>query len=91
MSKWMELDRLPMMLPGLFIPGPIDVPNAPLAPRLLACPGPCSDNTDDYVVFDPLLEAGKAKFNKQQAKHKKQQTEWGAGRGPGRGQGRGRG
>ncbi|KAI3433422.1 hypothetical protein D9Q98_003237 [Chlorella vulgaris] len=50
-----------------------------------------SDNTDDYVVFDPLLEAGKAKFNKQQAKHKKQQTEWGAGRGPGRGQGRGRG
>ncbi|KAL4859368.1 Peptidyl-prolyl cis-trans isomerase CYP57 [Chlorella vulgaris] len=50
-----------------------------------------SDNTDDYVVFDPLLEAGKAKFNKQQAKHKKQQTEWGAGRGPGTGQGRGRG
>lgn len=43
-----------------------------------------SDNLDDYIVHDPLLEAGKAKFNKQQAKHKKRQTEWGmAGRGQG--------
>lgn len=60
---------------------------------LLACSPPfplftfftgCSDNLDDYIVHDPLLEAGKAKFNKQQAKHKKRQTEWGmAGRGQG--------
>jgi peptidyl-prolyl cis-trans isomerase SDCCAG10 len=37
---------------------------------------------DDYIVVDPLLEAGKAKFNKQQAKTKKRQTEW-AGRAQG--------
>lgn len=49
------------------------------APR----PGlPCSDNLDDYVVHDPLLEAGKAKFNKQQQRAKKRQSEW-AGRGQG--------
>ena len=34
------------------------------------------DNVDDYVVVDPLLEAGKAKFNKQNQKNKKRQTEW---------------
>lgn len=42
----------------------------------------CSDNIDDYVVHDPLLEAGKAKFNKQQQRAKKRQSEW-AGRAQG--------
>jgi hypothetical protein len=27
-----------------------------------------TENVDDYVVLDPLLEAGKEKFNKQQQK-----------------------
>ncbi len=43
---------------------------------------PRSDNIDDYVVHDPLLEAGKAKFNKQQQRAKKRQSEW-AGRAQG--------
>jgi peptidyl-prolyl cis-trans isomerase SDCCAG10 len=34
------------------------------------------DNVDDYVVVDPLLEAGKAKFNKQQQRTKKRDREW---------------
>jgi peptidyl-prolyl cis-trans isomerase SDCCAG10 len=34
------------------------------------------DDVDDYVVVDPLLEAGKAKFNKQQQKEKKRTREW---------------
>ena len=34
------------------------------------------DDVDDYVVLDPLLEAGKAKFNKQQQREKKRGTEW---------------
>ncbi|KAI8467746.1 MAG: hypothetical protein J3K34DRAFT_471411 [Monoraphidium minutum] len=37
---------------------------------------------DDYVVFDPLLEAAKGKFSKTAQKAKKQQTAW-AGRGVG--------
>ncbi|KAL4431122.1 hypothetical protein ABPG75_006378 [Micractinium tetrahymenae] len=41
-----------------------------------------SDNVDDYVVVDPLLEAGKAKFNKQQQRAKKRGSEW-AGRAQG--------
>lgn len=32
--------------------------------------------TDDYVVFDPLLEKGKAKFNKQVQRSKKRENEW---------------
>mmetsp|Transcript_25541 Transcript_25541/g.71433 ORF Transcript_25541/g.71433 Transcript_25541/m.71433 type:complete len:546 (-) Transcript_25541:265-1902(-) len=35
-----------------------------------------TENLDDYVVFDPLLEKQKEKFNKVQQKKKKQQTEW---------------
>lgn len=35
-----------------------------------------SDNVDDYVVVDPLLEKGKAKFNKQQHRQKKRENEW---------------
>ncbi|GAB4822798.1 hypothetical protein N2152v2_009844 [Parachlorella kessleri] len=35
-----------------------------------------SDNVDDYVVVDPLLEAGKAKFNKQVQRQKKRENEW---------------
>ena len=38
-----------------------------------------SDNVDDYVVVDPLLEAGKAKFNRQQQRAKKRENEWWAG------------
>jgi len=34
------------------------------------------DDVDDYVVLDPLLEAGKAKFNKQQQREKKRGREW---------------
>lgn len=34
------------------------------------------DEMDDYVVHDPLLEAGKAKFNKQKQKDKKKTNEW---------------
>lgn len=41
-----------------------------------------SDNVDDYVVLDPLLEAGKAKFNKQQQRARKRDSEW-AGRAQG--------
>jgi peptidyl-prolyl cis-trans isomerase SDCCAG10 len=33
-------------------------------------------SVDDYVVLDPLLEAGKAKFNKQQQREKKRGREW---------------
>lgn len=36
-----------------------------------------SDNIDDYIVHDPLLEKGKEKFNKAQQKLKKKNTEWG--------------
>ena len=58
-----------------------------LCPDSAACPifcfwTCCSDNIDDYVVHDPLLEAGKAKFNKQQQRAKKRQSEW-AGRAQG--------
>lgn len=41
-----------------------------------------SDNLDDYVVFDPLLEAAKGKFSRAAQKEKKKQTQW-AGRGQG--------
>jgi peptidyl-prolyl cis-trans isomerase SDCCAG10 len=34
------------------------------------------DDPDDYVVVDPLLEKGKEKFNKEQAKLKRRQREW---------------
>ncbi len=34
------------------------------------------DDVNDYVVLDPLLEAGKAKFNKQQQREKKREREW---------------
>ncbi|XP_078167890.1 cyclophilin-like peptidyl-prolyl cis-trans isomerase family protein [Carex rostrata] len=34
------------------------------------------DDPNDYVVFDPLLEKGKEKFNKMQAKMKKRGREW---------------
>ena len=43
---------------------------------------PCRESVDDYVVHDPLLEAGKAKFNKELQKNKKRASEW-AGRGRG--------
>lgn len=35
-----------------------------------------SDNLDDYIVHDPLLEAGKAKFNRRQNGQRKRETEW---------------
>ncbi|KAL2237115.1 UNVERIFIED_CONTAM: Peptidyl-prolyl cis-trans isomerase CYP57 [Sesamum indicum] len=35
-----------------------------------------SDDPNDYVVHDPLLEKGKEKFNKMQAKEKRRQREW---------------
>ncbi|KAK9846395.1 hypothetical protein WJX81_002949 [Elliptochloris bilobata] len=38
------------------------------------------DDGDDLMVVDPLLEKGKAKWNKAQAKAKKRQTEWASGR-----------
>jgi len=41
-----------------------------------------SDNLDDYVVYDPLLESAKGKFSKAAQREKKKQTEW-AGRGQG--------
>lgn len=41
-----------------------------------------SDNLDDYVVFDPLLEAAKGKFSRAAQKEKKKQTQW-AGRAQG--------
>ncbi|KAJ3671140.1 hypothetical protein LUZ60_008566 [Juncus effusus] len=34
------------------------------------------EDPNDYVVFDPLLEKGKEKFNKMQAKLKKKNREW---------------
>ncbi|KAF8388783.1 hypothetical protein HHK36_025463 [Tetracentron sinense] len=34
------------------------------------------DDVDDYVVHDPLLEKGKEKFNKLQAKQKRREREW---------------
>ncbi|KAM0864210.1 hypothetical protein ACQ4PT_044070 [Festuca glaucescens] len=34
------------------------------------------DDPNDYVVVDPLLEKGKQKFNKMQAKLKKRDREW---------------
>lgn len=35
-----------------------------------------SDDPNDYVVHDPLLEKGKEKFNKMQAREKRKQREW---------------
>ncbi|KAJ8773662.1 hypothetical protein K2173_005908 [Erythroxylum novogranatense] len=34
------------------------------------------DDPNDYVVHDPLLEKGREKFNRMQAKHKKREREW---------------
>ena len=34
------------------------------------------EHVDDYVVVDPLLEAGKEKFNREQQRRKKRQNEW---------------
>ncbi|XP_043721275.1 peptidyl-prolyl cis-trans isomerase CYP57 [Telopea speciosissima] len=34
------------------------------------------DDPDEYVVHDPLLEKGKEKFNKMQAKQKRREREW---------------
>lgn len=35
-----------------------------------------SDDPNDYVVHDPLLEKGKEKFNRMQAKQKRREREW---------------
>lgn len=35
-----------------------------------------NDDPDQYVVHDPLLEKGKEKFNKMQAKMKRREREW---------------
>lgn len=35
-----------------------------------------TESTNDYVVHDPLLEKGKEKFNKIQAKQKRREREW---------------
>ncbi|KAL8537458.1 hypothetical protein ACS0TY_012548 [Phlomoides rotata] len=35
-----------------------------------------SEDPNDYVVHDPLLEKGKEKFNKMMAKEKRRQREW---------------
>ncbi|XP_022867941.1 peptidyl-prolyl cis-trans isomerase CYP57-like [Olea europaea var. sylvestris] len=35
-----------------------------------------SDDPNDYVVHDPLLEKGKEKFNKMQARQKRREREW---------------
>ena len=35
-----------------------------------------NEDPNQYVVLDPLLEKGKEKFNKQQAKVKKRNREW---------------
>ncbi|KAI3991964.1 hypothetical protein MKX01_012909 [Papaver californicum] len=35
-----------------------------------------NDDPDQYVVLDPLLEKGKEKFNKMQAKQKRREREW---------------
>lgn len=34
------------------------------------------EDPNDYVVHDPLLEKGKEKFNKMQAKQKRREREW---------------
>jgi peptidyl-prolyl cis-trans isomerase SDCCAG10 len=34
------------------------------------------DDVNDYIVHDPLLEKGKAKFNRQQQRERKRETEW---------------
>ncbi|KAF3447291.1 hypothetical protein FNV43_RR12473 [Rhamnella rubrinervis] len=34
------------------------------------------DDPNDYVVVDPLLEKGKEKFNRMQAKQKRREREW---------------
>lgn len=34
------------------------------------------DDLNDYIVHDPLLEKGKEKFNKMQAKLKRREREW---------------
>lgn len=34
------------------------------------------ESVDDYVVHDPLLEAGKAKFNKRTHAEKKRENQW---------------
>ncbi|WIA14398.1 hypothetical protein OEZ85_002925 [Tetradesmus obliquus] len=41
-----------------------------------------SDNLDDYVVFDPLLESAKGKFSRAAQREKKKTTNW-AGKGQG--------
>lgn len=35
-----------------------------------------NDDPNDYVVHDPLLEKGKEKFNRMQAKQKRREREW---------------
>lgn len=35
-----------------------------------------NEDINDYVVLDPLLEKGKEKFNKMQAKQKRREREW---------------
>ncbi|KAA8546235.1 hypothetical protein F0562_003026 [Nyssa sinensis] len=35
-----------------------------------------SDDPNDYVVHDPLLEKGKEKFNRMQARQKRREREW---------------
>uniref|UniRef100_A0A2P2K2L6 Uncharacterized protein MANES_03G050500 n=1 Tax=Rhizophora mucronata TaxID=61149 RepID=A0A2P2K2L6_RHIMU len=34
------------------------------------------DDPNDYVVYDPLVEKGKEKFNRMQAKQKRREREW---------------
>lgn len=35
-----------------------------------------NEDPNDYVVLDPLLEKGREKFNKMQAKEKRRRREW---------------
>lgn len=35
-----------------------------------------NEDPNQYVVHDPLLEKGKEKFNKEQAKRKRRDREW---------------
>ena len=35
-----------------------------------------NEDPNDYVVHDPLLEKGKEKFNRMQAKQKRREREW---------------
>ena len=42
----------------------------------VADPDARRDNPDDYKVIDPLLEKGKAAFNKKQQHAKKRASEW---------------